>query len=137
MKTLLISLIMVLSFTVHAQNIVLAGAVEHADTMNITVWSNGRLILSNTTVEPVYAIILGDEPHYTLQYECRGQVKYATLITIGMKSETINLPVSFSNSTHVIIYKEKHGVLAGRRKHRATDPITYMYYGFHSYRKQF
>lgn len=136
-QVLLFLLLIALALHLPAQNIVLAGSVERADTMNITVWSKGKHILSTSSTEPVYAIILGAEPNYTIQFECKGQIKDALLITTGMKSETINLPVDFANQTSVIIWREKHGQIIGRKKYRNSDPISYTYYGFHAYRKQF
>jgi len=113
-----------------SQSIVIAGPIANADTTNITVWSNGELVLQQQTTDQVYALILGQHPHYTIAFECFGTTKYAILITDRMKEETIRLPVDFNVRSNVILTKEKSGFLS-------PDPITYRYYGGHSFRKKF
>lgn len=112
------------------QSIVVAGNVQNADTLNITVWSNGEHVLSQQTTDKVFALILGEKPHYTIAFECFGTTKYAILITDKMKEETIRLSVNFNVKSNVLITKEKSGFLS-------SDPITYRYYGHHGYRKSF
>lgn len=115
---------------VRSQSIVIAGPIDNADTTHITVWSDGDLVLEQTTSDKVYALILGERPHYTIQFQCLGTIKYAHLITDRMEEETIRLPVNFNVKSNVLLTKEKSGFLS-------SDPITYRYYGSHSFRKQF
>lgn len=112
------------------QSIVIAGDIKNADTLSITVWSNGEQVLQQRTTDKVYALILGEKPHYTISFECFGTIKYAILITDRMKEETIRLPIDFNVKSNVIITKEKSGFLS-------SQPITYRYYGHHGYRKTF
>jgi len=119
----------------YSQNIVLAGEIEKADTVNITVYSEGGVVLTQRVIDPVYALILGDKPSYTILFEWRGNVKRAYLHTYGMKAETINLGVNFSHQTSVVIVKDAGGLL--KKWSRNYYQFTYIYYGYHASRKSF
>lgn len=127
--------ILLFPFCLTAQNIVLAGEIEKADTTNIIVYSDGKLVLTQQVIEPVYALILGDKPSYTILFEWRGTVKRAYLHTYGMEAETINLGVNFANQTSVIIVKESGGLL--KKWSKSYEQYTYIYYGYHASRKSF
>lgn len=131
----LITIALLLPTLLSAQNIVLAGEIEKADTTNITVYSDGKLVLTRQVIEPVYALILGDKPSYTILFEWRGTLKRAHLHTYGMEAETINLGVNFANQTSVIIVKESGGLL--KKWSKNYEQYTYIYYGYHAARKSF
>jgi hypothetical protein len=137
MKKLLLCLILTLCSPagIFAQNIVLAGEVTNADTVSVRVYSNGSLILTQRIVDPVYALIIGQHPHYTIEFEWRGTLKYAHLYTYGMNAETISLPVDFGTKSNVIIVKDAGGLM--KKISRSFDQYTYIYYGYHASRKKF
>lgn len=77
------------------------------DTVSITVWSNGELIGQELQEGVFYEMVLGEHPHYTIEFVSGSQVKYCTLICHFMEFESIPVDIDFRSNQNIIIYKKR------------------------------
>lgn len=77
-----------------------------AEQMSITVWCDGELVAKSTERGLLYAIQLGEKPHYTLKFESAGVVKYCHIVAFNMGVEDIPVDVDFRSKQSVILIKK-------------------------------
>ena len=77
------------------------------DTTAITVWSDGDMIDRSRITGVFYEMVIGQRPHYTIQYQNGSKIKYCTIICHFMEFESIPIDIDFRNNQSIMIYKKR------------------------------
>jgi hypothetical protein len=109
MKELAFSIFLLISINCLGQNLLVAGQIMNAphDTVTITVWHDGELIVRTSITNLVYSLVLGSYPHYTIQFNCAGNLKYLHVMNTPLDPDAYMIDVDFRRPEHAVIIRDR------------------------------